>query len=89
LNFRLITDEEGKKRFEAAIELELERVTVAVIFRKDFGEDARPIRPEYPDDIDHYNLELHVPNGRRGNEGTINRHLIPNGRYGGLEILDK
>ncbi|REE81238.1 RHS repeat-associated protein [Paenibacillus taihuensis] len=29
-----------------------------IIFRKDVGDHAHPIRPEYPDPVDHFNIEI-------------------------------
>lgn len=29
-----------------------------ILFRKDTGADAHPIKPNYPDSVDYYNIEI-------------------------------
>ncbi|MEC0230636.1 RHS repeat-associated core domain-containing protein [Paenibacillus alba] len=45
----------GKKGNQLSTELE---DGWKIIFRKDVGKDAHPIKPEYPNPVDHYNVEI-------------------------------
>lgn len=50
-----------------------------VVFRKDFGEHAHAIGKEYPNPVDHYNVEIHklIPGTNRF-EKIKNSHIIVN-----------
>ena len=55
-----------------------------VIFRKDFGANAHPIRNIFPGkgSIDHYNIEVQIPKARGGVRVIENLHIVPNSSGG-------
>ena len=61
-----------------------------VIFRKDFGANAHPIRNIFPGkgSIDHYNIEVQIPKARGGVRVIENLHIVPNSS-GGFTWWDK
>jgi hypothetical protein len=62
-----------------------------IIFRRDVGEHAHPIGRNYPDPVDHYNIEVHTPDPSR--PGRIireqNVHIILDNKLNPIDIILK
>jgi RHS repeat-associated protein len=59
-----------------------------VIFRKDFGPKAHPIGSKYPNPVNHYNIEIHVPY-RGGYKVTLDVHVIVDSAGKVIDIITK
>lgn len=62
-----------------------------VIFRRDIGEHAHPIGRNYPEPVDHYNIEVHSPNPARPGKfiREQNAHIIVDQNLNPVEIILK
>lgn len=62
-----------------------------ILFRKDFGAKAHPISPNYLQDVDHYNIEIHIPDtGRAGRfERILDTHIIVDKNGQVIDIVTK
>ena len=62
-----------------------------VIFRKDFGKSAHPIRPKFPNSVNHYNIEIHKPIRGQPNrfEQVYDGHIIVDSKGKVIDFLNK
>lgn len=62
-----------------------------VIFRRDIGEHAHPIGKNYPEPVDHYNVEVHSPDPTRPGKfiPKQNAHIIVDQDLNPVEIVLK
>ena len=49
-----------------------------IIFRMDTGENAHSIGNDYPNPVEHMNIEIHVPTPRGNNKPRLDIHIIVN-----------
>lgn len=47
-----------------------------ILFRRDTGSNAHPIKPDYPDPVDHYNIEIQIKNSNGKWKSTSSYHII-------------
>jgi hypothetical protein len=49
---------------------------VKLLFRRDVGIHAHSIGKKYPNPVDHYNIEIHIPERSGNYENFYNYHII-------------